>query len=65
MNQHNEEPEQDSGACEIRLIKNDGGQVTEVEVVCKTPETRAEMATAIHDVGIFVKAQVKEDDKSL
>jgi len=47
-------------ACEIRLLKDDDGQVTGVEVVCETPEARAAMATAINDHELVVKARARE-----
>jgi len=47
-------------ACEIRLLKDDDGQVTGVEVVCETPEARTAMATAINDNEVVVKARAKE-----
>jgi len=47
-------------ACEIRMLRNDDGQVTGVEVVCETPEARAAMATAINDHELVVKARARE-----
>jgi len=47
-------------ACEIRLLKDDDGQVTGVEVVCETPEARSAMATAINDHELVVKARARE-----
>jgi len=54
------EPGRLADACEIRLLKDDDGQVTGVEVVCETPEARTAMATAINDNEVVVKARAKE-----
>jgi len=51
-------------SCEIRMLRNDGGQVTGVEVVCETPEARAAMATAMSDHEIMVKVRVREEGQT-
>jgi len=63
MAKENEAPVQSdelADTCEIRLLKDDDGQVTGVEVVCETPEARSAMATAINDNELVVKARAKE-----
>lgn len=63
MAKGNETPVQSdelADTCEIRLLKDDDGQVTGVEVVCETPEARSAMATAINDNELVVKARAKE-----
>jgi len=57
-----EEKQVDS--CEIRLIKDEDGAVTGVEVECETPEARSAMATAINKHELVVKAKAREEDSS-
>jgi len=62
----NQEPEQWNDACEIHLIRNDDGQVTGVEVDCVVEDplevsgVRAEMAAAINNHELVVKARARE-----
>jgi len=61
--QKNEAPVQSdelADSCEIRLVKDDDGEVCGVEVVCETPEARSAMATAINDNELVVKARARE-----
>jgi len=47
-------------SCEIRVIRDEAGGVTGVEVVCDTAEARAAMAAAINDHELVVKARARE-----
>jgi len=63
MAKQNEAPVQSdelADTCEIRLLKDDDGEVTGIEVICETPEARSAMATAINDNELVVKARAKE-----
>jgi len=55
-----QELESAADSCEIRVIRDDAGAVTGVEVVCDTAEARTAMAAAINVHELVVKARAKE-----
>ena len=56
-----EKASQGDCSCDIRLIRNDDGQPIAIDVTCDTPEARSEMAAAINEIEITVKARAREE----